>query len=216
MKFPVCLVTGNGGLTYPMPSSAPRGLIKASVFCAQLGYDAVWSNDNPTTQHYVGEMYAEPPNIHDGLITMAMISGATAKLRFGAGLLVMPMREPVYVARQVATLDQLSGGRFMPAVRLGAYRKHFEAWAGHRYPKPRCGDMLDEGLAAIQNSDTAEGVDMRRPRPQASGQRRSGRLPADRNRQDWLAQTTRRRPPCGDGHRRQHAGRVRAAVPMVR
>jgi alkanesulfonate monooxygenase SsuD/methylene tetrahydromethanopterin reductase-like flavin-dependent oxidoreductase (luciferase family) len=61
----------------------------------------------------------------------------------------MPNREPVYLAKQVATIDQMSGGRFMLAVGLGAYREEFEAWAGNRFSKPHRGDMLEEGLAAF-------------------------------------------------------------------
>jgi len=56
----------------------------------------------------------------------------------------------VYLAKQVSTIDQMTNGRFILAVGLGAYREEFEAWAGHRYPKAHRGDMLEEGLAAFQ------------------------------------------------------------------
>src|SRR5258708_32033160 len=46
-------------------------------------------------------------------ITLAMIAQATTRLRVGTALLVLPMREPVYLAKQITTIDQLSGGRFM-------------------------------------------------------------------------------------------------------
>jgi probable F420-dependent oxidoreductase len=124
-------------------------LIKTGVLCEKLGYDAVWGNDHITTQHYVRENFPEPPNFYDVLITLAMVGQATTKIRLGTSLLVMPMREPVYLAKQVATIDQLTGGRFVMAVGLGAYREEFEAWAGKRFPNARRGDMLDEGLAAF-------------------------------------------------------------------
>jgi len=151
MKFSVCLATGYEGLAYPIPFCEPKDLVRTGVLCEQLGYDAVWGNDHITTQHYVRQMYDQPPNFYDVLITMAMIAQATTRLRVGAGLLVMPMREPVMLAKQVATIDQLSGGRFMMAIGIGAYREEFEAWAGNRFPKARRGDMLEEGIAAFQN-----------------------------------------------------------------
>ncbi len=154
MKFSVCLATGYEGLAYPIPFCEPQDLVKTAVLCEQLGYDAVWGNDHLTTQNYVRDLYGEPPNFYDVLIVMAMIAQATTRLRVGAGLLVMPMREPVMLAKQVATIDQMSGGRFMLAVGLGAYREEFQAWAGQRYPKARRGDMLDEGIAAFQNLST--------------------------------------------------------------
>ena len=78
-----------------------------------------------------------PPNFYDVLITLAMIAQATTKLRVGTALLVMPNREPVYLTKQVATIDQMSGGRFMLAVGLGAYREEFESWVGNRYSAAR-------------------------------------------------------------------------------
>jgi probable F420-dependent oxidoreductase len=149
MKFSVCLATGYEGLVYPIPFCAPEDLIKTGVLCEKLGYDAVWGNDHITTQHYVREIFGDPPNFYEVLITLAMVAQATTRLRVGTSLLVMPMREPVYLAKQVATLDQLSGGRFTLAVGIGAYREEFEAWAGKRFPRAHRGQMLEEGLAAF-------------------------------------------------------------------
>jgi probable F420-dependent oxidoreductase len=136
-------------LAYPIPFCAPEDLVRVGKLCEQLGYDAVWGNDHITTQNYVRELYREPPNFYDVLITMAMIAQATTTLRVGTALLVMPMRDPVYLAKQVATIDQLSGGRFVLGVGLGAYREEFEAWAGSRYRNAHRGEMLDEGIAAF-------------------------------------------------------------------
>jgi probable F420-dependent oxidoreductase len=150
MKFSVCLSTGYEGLAYPIPFCAPQDLVKTSQLCEKLGYDAVWGNDHMTTQHYVRELFPNtPPNFYEPLITLAMIAQATTKLRVGTALLVLPMREPVYLAKQVTTIDQMSGGRFMMAVGLGAYREEFEAWAGNKAKKYRRGDMMDEGLKAF-------------------------------------------------------------------
>ncbi len=151
MKFSVCLATGYEGVAYPIPFCEPQDFIRASQLCERLGYGGVWGNDHITTQDYVRRLYAQPPNFYDVLITMAMIAQATTTLRVGTALLVMPMREPVYLAKQAATIDQMSGGRFTLAVGLGAYREEFEAWAGNRYPKARRGEMLDEGIAAFNS-----------------------------------------------------------------
>ena len=150
MKFSVCLSTGYEGLVYPIPFCEPQALIKHAVLCEQLGYDGVFGNDHITTQHYVRDIFPEPPNFYDVLITLAMAGQATSKIQLGTSLLVMPMREPVYLAKQVATIDQMTNGRLILAVGLGAYREEFEAWAGNRYPNAHRGEMLDEGLAAFQ------------------------------------------------------------------
>jgi probable F420-dependent oxidoreductase len=150
MKFSVCLSTGYEGLAYPIPFCAPQELVKTAQLCERLGYDAVWGNDHMTTQHYVRDLFPDtPPNFFEPLVVLAMIAQATTKLRVGTALLVLPMREPVYLAKQVTTIDQMSGGRFMMAVGLGAYREEFEAWAGRRSKEFRRGDMMDEGLKAF-------------------------------------------------------------------
>lgn len=151
MKFSVCLATGYEGLAYPIPFCAPEDLVRVGRICEDLGYDGVWGNDHITTQDYVRQEYpGQIPNFYDPLIAMAMIAQATTRLRVGTAILVMPMRDPVMLSKQVITLDQMSGGRFAMAVGIGAYREEFLAWAGSRHPGARRGDMLDEGIAAFR------------------------------------------------------------------
>jgi alkanesulfonate monooxygenase SsuD/methylene tetrahydromethanopterin reductase-like flavin-dependent oxidoreductase (luciferase family) len=64
-------------------------------------------------------------------------------------VIVLPLRDPVLLAKQVATLDRMTGGRVILGVGLGAYREEFEAqWPRRR--AARRGDLLDEGLAALR------------------------------------------------------------------
>lgn len=150
MKFSICLSTGFEGVMYPIPFTKPEEFIEQAKLCERLGYDSVWGNDHVTTQHYVRETFpGQTPNFYEPLIVLGMCAQATTRLRVGTALLVMPMREPVYLAKQVITLDQMTSGRFMMAVGLGAYREEFAAW-GPRLAKARRGDMLDEGIEAFR------------------------------------------------------------------
>lgn len=54
---------------------------------------------------------------------LAQIAGATSRLRVGTAVTVLPMRDPVYLAKQASTLDQLSAGCFMLGLGSGAYRE---------------------------------------------------------------------------------------------
>lgn len=151
MKFSVCLATGYEGLAYPVNFCEPQDLVRMAQLAERLGYDSVWGNDHITAPRYVSEHFAEPPNFYDVLITLAMVAQATTRLRVGTALLVMPTRDPVYLAKQVSTIDQMSGGRFVLAVGIGAYREEFEAWVGNRFRGARRGDMLEEGLTAFRS-----------------------------------------------------------------
>lgn len=150
MKFSVCLPTGFEGVMHPIPFAKPEDFVRLGQACERLGYEAAWGNDHVTPPRYVQERFpGTPPNFYEVLITLMAVAGATTRLRVGTALLVLPMREPVYLAKQIATLDQLSGGRLLLGVGLGAYREEFEAW-GPRLRGVRRAEMLEEGLAALR------------------------------------------------------------------
>jgi len=143
------LPTGMEGLTYPIPFSSPETLIRVAQHAEKLGYHSVWGNDHMTTQHYVREEFPVPPRFWEPLMTYAFIAASTTTLRFGTGILVLPMRRDIVVtAKQIATLDHFSGGRLEIGVGVGAYREEFEALRPeggvHR------GDMVEEGVQALQ------------------------------------------------------------------
>jgi probable F420-dependent oxidoreductase len=143
------LPTGMEGLTYPIPFSSPETLIRVAQHAEKLGYHSVWGNDHMTTQHYVREEFPVPPRFWEPLMTYAFIAANTTRLRFGTGILVLPMRRDIVVtAKQIATLDHFSGGRLEIGVGVGAYREEFEALRPeggvHR------GDMVEEGVEALQ------------------------------------------------------------------
>jgi len=149
MHFSICLSTGFEGVMYPIPFCGPQDFVTQTQLCERLGYHSVWGNDHITTQGYVREKYpGKTPNFYEPLITLAMCAQATERIKLGTALLVMPMREPVYLAKQVATLDQMSGGRFILGVGLGAYREEFAAMS-QRHKDARRGDIMDEGIDAF-------------------------------------------------------------------
>lgn len=149
MKFSICLSTGFEGVMYPIPFAQPEDFVAQARLCERCGYDSVWGNDHVTTQQYVHDLHGDAaPSFYEPLITLTMCAQATERIRLGTALLVMPMREPVMLAKQVATLDRLSGGRFILGVGLGAYREEFTSLSP-RLKSARRGDMLDEGIEAF-------------------------------------------------------------------
>ena len=102
-----------------------------------------------TTQHYVRAEFPVPPRFWEPLVTYAFLAAHTTTLRFGTGVLVLPMRRDIVVtAKQIATLDHLSNGRLEIGVGVGAYREEFEAL--NPDSKTHRGDMVEEGVRALQ------------------------------------------------------------------
>jgi probable F420-dependent oxidoreductase len=67
--------------------------------------------------------------IHDPLIVFAYLAAVTSRIKFATGVYILPLRNPIAVAKAVASLDQLSNGRFLFGVGIGWLREEFE-WVG--------------------------------------------------------------------------------------
>ncbi|MFN2543443.1 MAG: LLM class flavin-dependent oxidoreductase [Actinomycetota bacterium] len=76
--------------------------------CEELGWDSVWFSERITL------------GVPDPLALMAAVAARTSRLKFGPSVLVLPGRNPVLLAKELATIDQLSGGRLVVAFGLGA------------------------------------------------------------------------------------------------
>ena len=98
-----------------MPGAFPEGPEGVRYFRGLMdvgdrhGYDSIWLSDR-----LVGERAGPEP-----IVAMSMISGYSEKLKFGTSVLQLPLRNPVVLAKELATLDFLSGGRCLPAIGLG-------------------------------------------------------------------------------------------------
>lgn len=73
----------------------------------EVGFDSLWLSERLT---------GDAP---DPLVALGIAAGCTSRLKLGTGVLVVPGRNPVVLAKAMASLDALSGGRFLPAVGLG-------------------------------------------------------------------------------------------------
>src|SRR5215510_6945384 len=151
MKFSISLPTCFEGVMHPVPFVKPEDFVRLARRCEQLGYHSVWGNDHITTQHYVRELFpGQPPNFYDVMTVLSFCAAATTTLKLGTALAVLPMRDPFWLAKQAATIDQMSGGRLILGLGVGAYREEFLAWAPRLQAAGRRGDMLDEGLALMR------------------------------------------------------------------
>lgn len=157
MRFSVALPTCVEGLIYPVPYVTPELIVRVAVQAESLGFHSVWGNDHLTTQKYVKEDWPEPPNYYEPLISLTAVAAATTRIGLGTSIIVMPMREPVLLAKQVATLDQFSNGRVYLGIGVGAYREEFEAVRPEMRGANR-GGMVAEGIQALRRLFTEREV----------------------------------------------------------
>jgi len=89
----------------------------------------------------------------DPFIGLAVIAGSTERLRLGTGICLLPQHDPIVLAKQVATLDVLSGGRVILGVGAGWAR---EEMANHGVDPARRWDLLREKTLAVKALWTQE------------------------------------------------------------
>lgn len=85
--------------------------------------------------------------LHEPLVTLATIASATERIRLLASIVIGPTRETTLLARQAASLDALSGGRFSLGVGIGVRRDDYAATG---QPFETRGRRLDEQLATLR------------------------------------------------------------------
>ena len=132
----------------PLPFADLGDTVRLSTAAERLGYHSIWGNDHITAPGYVRAAHPEPPRFYEPLVTLAYVAAHTKTIRLGTGVLVLPMREPVFLAKQVATLDHASGGRLILGVGVGAYREELLALHPELKGADR-GAMFVESLEAM-------------------------------------------------------------------
>jgi len=147
LRFGVAYPTGMEGLMYPVPFGDAADMVDIAVRAEELGYDSIGGNDHIVVQDYVREEWDELPRYYDVFTTYGHIAAETDELRLNTAVTVLPLRDPVWVAKQAMTLDVLSDGRVFLGTGVGAYREEFEA-VRPDVDLPR-GLIMDESMEAL-------------------------------------------------------------------
>ncbi len=121
------------------PALDPRAALRTARLAEELGYDSLWVADHL--------MLGRDQAILEGWTTLAAIAGATRRARLGLIHQAHFFRHPAVAAKMMATLDQLSGGRFIYFADTGTRASEHHAY-GLPYPKAMEDRMADflEGL----------------------------------------------------------------------
>ncbi len=132
----------------------------------ELGFESFWVGDHPVfpvvnTLPYPGMEHGTPPpefvdRIPDPFITLARASAATTSIKFGTSICLVAQRNPLVLANEIATLDALSGGRFVFGIGAGWSREECEILGGdfdHRWTQIREQIGIMKGLWTKDQSE---------------------------------------------------------------
>jgi probable F420-dependent oxidoreductase len=123
----------------------------------KAGFESVWTfehvivpNDYQSKYPYhpSGKMGAEPDtNFVDPLLALTAVAATTSTIRLGTGVNILSQTNPLYMAKQAASLDFISNGRFMLGVGIGWLKEEFEALG---VPFERRGARFDDYVVAMR------------------------------------------------------------------
>lgn len=146
------------------PYVDPTRAIELAQAGEEAGFESLW-----TVEHTVvpGGYKSAYPYSEDGkmagghntiplpdpVVWMAFVAAATRKIKLASGIIILPQHNPVVLAKQIATLDQLSGGRVLLGIGVGWLREEFEALG---VPFEARGRRADEYVAAMRELWSAE------------------------------------------------------------
>jgi probable F420-dependent oxidoreductase len=138
----------NVGLSIPLPAYDVDVAFIARK-AEELGFESLWCAEHPfipvhSTSRFPGSedgvIPASYAHFVDPFVALARASGVTTRLKLGTGIVLVPERHPLLLAKEVSTLDLFSGGRFLFGIGAGWLREETEIMGGdfaHRWTQTR-------------------------------------------------------------------------------
>ncbi|MCY3781808.1 MAG: TIGR03619 family F420-dependent LLM class oxidoreductase [Chloroflexi bacterium] len=124
---------------------------QSAVLAEDMGFDSVWTTDHVLMPSSMPDPYG---NLVESLIALSIAATVTQRVQLGTSIIVTPQREPVLLAKQLASIDAVSGGRLILGAGVGWLEQEFNylnANYGNR------GARFDEGLALARTLWSGEG-----------------------------------------------------------
>jgi probable F420-dependent oxidoreductase len=125
--------------------AGPAGIRRAAEQAEALGFADVW-----TSEHIIvpaGVMYPPSPNFYDPVLTLTWAAAYTRRVGLGTSVLILPMRHPLPLAKELATLQNLSEGRLILGAGVGWMEAEFAALG---VPFKERGRRMDEGIEMMR------------------------------------------------------------------
>ena len=136
--------------------AGPDSIRRAAVQAEELAFADAW-----VSEHIIipkGAPYPPSPIFYDPVLTLTWAAAFTSRIGLGTTVLVLPMRHPLPLAKELATLQCLSGGRLILGAGVGWMEAEFAALG---VPFRERGRRMDEGIAMMRAVWTEDPVTFR-------------------------------------------------------
>jgi probable F420-dependent oxidoreductase len=146
------------------PAVGPEALVTVAKRAEELGFDSLWVLDrilwpvNPRAPYPIGDgsLPAKYKSVLDPLETLTFAAAHTRRVALGTSVLNLPWYTPVLLARQLTTLDILSGGRLKVGFGIGWSPDEYEAAGAAWQERGKRADEMIQALKKIWTTDPVE------------------------------------------------------------
>ncbi|HXZ88104.1 MAG TPA: LLM class flavin-dependent oxidoreductase, partial [Candidatus Binataceae bacterium] len=132
------------------PCANPATAAAAAYAAESAGFESVWTGEHivlPEPQVPPSPVPADTPFI-DSAIALAYVAAQTKTIRLGTGIIILPQRNPVVLAKELASVDVLSNGRLIFGIGIGYLKPEFDAiGAAFDHKGPRTEEFLAAMIA---------------------------------------------------------------------
>jgi probable F420-dependent oxidoreductase len=139
------------------PYTTPEGARALGQAAEDAGIESLWAVEHVVVPKGYASQYPYDPSgrmpgpedspIPDPLVWLTYLAAVTTTVKLGTGILILPQRNPLVLAKECATLDQLSGGRLLLGVGAGWLEEEFDALG---VPFASRGQRLDDHIGALR------------------------------------------------------------------
>ena len=125
------------------------GMGEVAVAAERLGFESIWVGEHPVLidPHEPPSPLPSRSEMMDPIPALAFAAARTERIRLGSGIVILPLRNPVTLAKELATIDVLSQGRLMVGVGVGYVPGEYEAMG---VPFNTRGRRADEYVDALR------------------------------------------------------------------
>jgi probable F420-dependent oxidoreductase len=124
--------------------ATPALIRRHAIRAEALGFDDVWVSEHIIVPR---KQFPRSPLFYDPVVTLSYVAAVTERVRLGTTVLVLPMRHPLPLAKELATLHNLSNGRLILGAGVGWLEPEFAALG---VPFKERGRRMDEGIAMMR------------------------------------------------------------------
>jgi probable F420-dependent oxidoreductase len=132
------------------PCADPETAVRVARAAEQAGYESLWTGEHVVLPDPQVPPSPAPPELPflDPAVALAWLAAHTERLRLATGIIILPQRNPLVLAKELASVDVVSGGRLIFGIGVGYLKPEFDALGVPFVKKgPRTDEYLDAMLA---------------------------------------------------------------------